>query len=92
MCQRVWTALVEVKTADNALGAGQLDSYLDIARENAFDALLTISNEIPAIPGTHPTAVDKRKLRKVAIHHLSWTQVLTEAVMQKVYRGVADPD
>jgi hypothetical protein len=92
VCQRVWTALVEVKTADNALGAGQLDSYLDIARENAFDALLTISNEIPAIPGTHPTAVDKRKLRKVAIHHLSWTQVLTEAVMQKVYRGVADPD
>ena len=42
--------------------------------------------------GTHPTAVDKRKLKKVALHHLSWTQVLTEAVVQKVHRGVADPD
>jgi hypothetical protein len=42
--------------------------------------------------GTHPTPVDKRKLRRVALHHLSWTQVLTEAVMQKTHRGVADPD
>lgn len=42
--------------------------------------------------GTHPTAVDKRKLKKVALHHFSWTQLLTEATMQKVHRGVADPD
>ena len=42
--------------------------------------------------GQHPTKVDKRKLRKVALHHLSWTQVLAEAVMQKEFRGVADPD
>lgn len=54
-----------------------------MAREEGFNALLTVSNEIPAIAGTHPTGVDKRKLRKVAIYHLSWTQVLTEAVMQR---------
>lgn len=89
---RSWTCLVEVKTASNQLEAGQLESYLEVARTEGFDALLTISNEIPAMAGTHPTSVDKRKLRKVAIHHLSWTQVLTEAVMQKVHRGVADPD
>jgi len=89
---RTWVCLVEVKTGSNELEATQLESYLDVAREQGFDALLTISNEIPAIAGTHPTAVDKRKLRKVAMHHLSWTQVLTEAVMQKVHRGVADPD
>lgn len=28
----------------------------------------------------------------MALHHMSWTEVLTEAVMQKVHRGVADPD
>lgn len=89
---RSWVCLVEVKTGSNELDAAQLDTYLDVARAEGFDALLTISNQIPAIAGTHPTSVDKRKLRKVAIHHLSWTQVLTEAVMQKVYRGVADPD
>ncbi len=42
--------------------------------------------------GQHPTTVDKRRLRKVALHHLSWTKVLSEAVMQKEFRGVADPD
>ncbi|HEU0129587.1 MAG TPA: hypothetical protein VFQ85_01170 [Mycobacteriales bacterium] len=89
---RVWTALVEVKTGTNELDPAQLEAYLDIAREQGFDALLTISNQIPAMAGTHPTPVDRRKLKKVALHHLSWTQVLTEAVVQKVHRGVADPD
>ncbi|MFW5473052.1 hypothetical protein ACOCJ5_07075 [Knoellia sp. CPCC 206450] len=87
-----WTALVEVKTGSNDLATEQLENYLDVAREQGFDALLTISNEIPAIAGQHPTKVDKRKLRKVDIHHLSWSQVLAEAVMQKEFRGVADPD
>ncbi len=89
---RTWTALVEVKTGTNVLVADQLESYLDVAREQGFDALITISNEIPPIPGVHPTKVDKRKLRKVALHHLSWTRVLHEAVIQKEVRGVADPD
>lgn len=89
---KTWTALVEVKTSTNELAATQLEAYLDIAREQGFDALLTIGNQIPAMAGAHPTQVDKRKLRRVALHHLSWTQVLTEAVVQKVHRGVADPD
>jgi len=90
--KRTWTALVEVKTSTNALNAAQLEAYLDIARHEGFDALLTISNEIAASSTEHPTAIDKRRLRKVALHHLSWTQVLTEAVLQKVHRGVADQD
>lgn len=89
---RTWTALVEVKTGSNELATEQLENYLDVAREQGFDALLTISNEIPAIAGQHPTKVDKRKLRKVELHHLSWSQVLAEAVMQKEFRGIADPD
>lgn len=90
--QRSWTALVEVKTGTNELAPEQLENYLDIARENGFDALITISNEIPPSAGQHPTKVDKRKLRKVAMHHLSWSQILAEAVVQKEHRGVADPD
>jgi hypothetical protein len=87
-----WTALVEVKTGPNELQSEQLENYLDIAREQGFDAVITISNEIPALNGQHPTKVDKRKLRKVALHHISWSQVLADAVMQKEFRGVADPD
>ncbi len=89
---KCWTALVEVKTGPNVLAAEQLENYLDIARENGFDAVITISNEIPAVAGQHPTKVDKRKLRKVELHHISWSQVLAEAVMQKEFRGVADPE
>ncbi len=90
--QKSWTALVEVKTGENVLMAEQLENYLDIARDEGYEAVLTISNEIPPVAGQHPTAVDKRKLRKVALHHLSWTKILSEAVLQKEFRGVADPD
>lgn len=87
-----WTALVEVKTGPNQLATEQLENYLDIAREQGYDAVITISNEIPAVAGQHPTKVDKRKLKKVALHHVSWSQVLAEAVLQKEFRGVADPE
>lgn len=87
-----WTALVEVKTGANMLATEQLENYLDVAREHGYDALITISNEIPPSLGMHPTPVDKRKLRKVALHHWSWTEVLTHAVMQKEFKGVADPE
>lgn len=90
--QKSWTALVEVKTGQNELEASQLEAYLDVARAQGFQAVLTISNEIPATPTEHPTKVDKRKLRKVDLHHLSWSHVLTEAVIQKEHRGIADPD
>ena len=87
-----WTALVEVKTGPNQLQTQQLENYLDIAREQGYNAVITISNEIPAVAGQHPTKVDKRKLKKVNLHHFSWAHVLAEAVMQKEFRGVADPD
>lgn len=90
--QKVWTALVEVKTGKNGLATEQLEAYLDVAKEQGFDALLTISNEIPPTPTQHPTRVDKRKLRKVAMHHWSWSLLLSTAVVQKEHRGVSDPE
>lgn len=89
---RSWTALIEVKTANNDLKTEQIEAYLDVAREQGFDAVLTISNQIPPAPGVHPTVVDKRKIKKVALHHLPWIEVLSEAFKQKEHRGVADPD
>ncbi|MFK5584436.1 hypothetical protein [Serinicoccus sp. LYQ131] len=87
-----WTALVEVKTGKNSLTAEQIEKYLDICRAEGFDALITISNEIPVAWGEHPTKVDKRKLKRVDLHHWSWTFVLSTAVMQKEHRGVSDPE
>lgn len=90
--QRRWTALVEVKTGKNALDAAQLENYLDVAKAEGFDALITISNEIPAVAGQHPTQLDRRKLKKVDLHHWSWTYILSTAVVQKEHRGVTDPE
>lgn len=89
---KTWVALVEVKTGKNLLATDQLEAYLDVAREQGYDALITLSNEIPPTADQHPTNVDKRKLRKVAMYHLSWADVLSTAVLQKEHRGVSDPD
>ena len=90
--KRSWTALVEVKTGDNELQTQQLENYLDVAKANGFDALITISNQIAPATGVHPTRVDRRKLNKVALHHWSWSEVLTQAVLQQRFKGVSDPD
>lgn len=84
---KTWSALVEVKTGTNSLVPNQLEDYLDVAQAKGFDALITISNEIPPAAGQHPAVVDRRKLRKVAIHYFSWSQILAEAAMQKEHRG-----
>ncbi|GAA4993013.1 TerD family protein [Kineococcus glutinatus] len=88
---KVWTALLEVKTSDGQLRKDQVENYLDVARDQGFDAVITLSNEISPGAGEHPVAVDKRKLRKVALFHLSWAEVLHEAQMTLTHRGVSDP-
>ena len=90
--KQTWTALVEVKTGRNDLQAAQLTDYIDVARERGFDVVLTISNQLATAPGEHPTTIDKKKLKKVSLRHLSWSQIHTEAVIERVNRAVADPD
>lgn len=89
---RTWTCLVEVKTGSAELEREQVETYLDVARENGFDCVLTVSNQIAPAQDVHPVEVDKRKLKKVGLRHLSWAEVLTIAVQQRVHRGVSDPD
>jgi hypothetical protein len=89
---KTWVALVEVKTGSSGLTTEQVENYLDVAREHDFDAVITISNELETAPGVHPLPVDKRKLKKVNLFHLSWSQIHTEAVIERVNRSVSDPD
>ena len=91
--QDPWVALVEVKTGTDILEADQLNEYWDIARAERYDAVISISNEIAPSPGVHPVeGLRVRANSRVAVHHLSWTMILTEAVKQKVHRGVEDPE
>lgn len=88
-----WTCLVEVKTGSANLKVDQVSRYLDIARDNGFDAVLTISNEITSVSLTDsPVSVDRRKLRRVALYHVSWLRIVTAAIVQHRFRGVSDPD
>lgn len=89
---KTWWALVECKIADQALMADQMEGYLDLARSLGIDAVLSISNHYTTRSSDYPIALDKKKLKKVSIHHWSWVRVLTEAEVQKQYRGVKDPD
>ena len=83
---------MEVKTGAAELQRAQVECYLDVAREQGFDGVLTVSNQIAPAPGMHPVEVDRRKAKRVALHHLSWAEVLTIAMQQRIHRGVADPD
>ncbi len=89
---RTWTALIEVKTGSMELKREQIEAYLDVAREQGLDVVLTISNQMAPAPGVHPISVDRRKLRRVSLFHLSWAEVLSVAITQRVHRGVSDPD
>ena len=90
--QTTWTALVEVKTSNAELKPEQVNAYLERARENHFDVVLTISNQITSSPAECPVDVAKSKLKTVKLVHLSWWRILTEAIVQHRHRGVSDPD
>jgi hypothetical protein len=90
--QKSWTCLVEVKTGKAPLKDEQVGCYLDVARENGYDGVLTISNQITASSIESPVIVDKRKLGKRHLWHFSWWRIITEAIVQSRYRGISDPD
>ncbi len=70
-----------------------LRNYWALARDQKFDHVITISNELSPVPGQHPT--DGLKVRSnspVQVTHYSWTAILTSAIKIKQHRGVADPE
>ncbi len=87
-----WTLLVEVKTGSAELGREQVEAYLDVAKEQGFDGLLTISNQIVSGTGEHPVRVSKIKTKKAQLSHLSWSRILSQALMIKEHQGVRDLD
>jgi hypothetical protein len=89
--QKAWTALVEVKTGREVLKTAQLESYLELARAQKFDALLTISNQLVTTPGEHPVQIPRSKTLSVDLHHLSWSQIRTEALLAQANKSVGYP-
>lgn len=89
---REWKALVEVKTGGNTLELKQVEDYLDVAKDEGFDAVITISNQMNTAVDSHPLPVSKSKTKRVELHHYSWVAITTTALIQHEFRGVSDPD
>jgi len=88
-----WTALVEFKTGTAKLNADQINDYWDVARDQKFNHVITISNELSPVPGQHPTEKLRVQSRSpVQVTHYSWTAILTSAIKIKQHRGVEDPE
>lgn len=77
--KQVWSALIESKIAKAELDAEQIERYLDLARAQSIDAVITISNQYSHIPTHHPVKVNGQKTRSVGLYHWSWKRLLTEA-------------
>ncbi|GEM_PF-193911 len=88
---RLWTGLLEVKTGAGKHTREQLESYLDIAKRNKYDVVISLSNDLPSGAGELPVEVDKRKLTKVALRHLSWAEVIHEARMTLSHGRIDNP-
>ena len=76
-----WSALVEAKVGNSELDATQLENYLDLAKANGIDALLTISNQFAPVPSHHPVPLPSSALKKAALSHWSWMYVMTQATL-----------
>ena len=87
-----WSALLEAKIATNPLEPEQINGYLDLARELDFKAVLSVSNQYVTSSTEYPIEIDRRKVRRTKLHHWSWIDLLTQATVQKEYRGISDPD
>lgn len=77
--RRSWSALIEAKIGRNELTAEQISKYLQIAKDNDIDAVITISNQFVARPEHSPIRISKNSLKSVNLYHWSWMFILTQA-------------
>ena len=90
--KRKWIALIEAKIGSAQLEKEQIERYLQLARDNELDAVITISNEFATRPTHHPLTISKVLTRRVELFHLSWTSIFTDAVILHENSAISDPD
>jgi hypothetical protein len=85
-----WTAFVEAKVGKNYVDASQLESYLKLARELEFNAVISISNQFTSKPSLHPVSVNGHLLRKLGLFHWSWVSLRSKAILMAHDEGIED--
>lgn len=76
---RTWNCLIEAKIGNAELTTEQVEAYLQLARDNNVQAVLTISNQFAALPTHSPVKVSKILTRNVELFHWSWIHLKTVA-------------
>ncbi len=85
---KVWRALVEVKTGRSELTGDQVGTYVKLAKTKSMDAVITISGDLMASPDLHPFVVDARHSKNIVLKHLSWEEILAEAMIVHEHVGI----
>lgn len=76
-----WKALIEAKIGPSRIEPDQIARYVQLARDNGIDAVISISNELTAIPEQTPYDFSTRSNGSVALYHLSWMRLVTQATL-----------
>jgi hypothetical protein len=87
-----WSALIEAKIGTSELYPEQVEAYLELAKQNGIDAIITISNQFTSLPAQHPLPLSSNAKRKADVFHWSWMYVVTEATLLLNNEEIADSD
>lgn len=79
--KRIWRTIVESKIGRETLNAEQIQAYIQIAKSNSINSIITISNQFASLPTHHPVKID-RLPKGISIYHWSWAHVLTTAIIK----------
>ena len=91
--KREWKALVETKVGNAKLDEKQLSAYVNLARENNIDAVITISNQFTWKPDHHPVNLSAGiKRTKIQVYHWSWWYIVTQAYLLISNTDIEDED
>ena len=75
-----WSALIEAKIGKAKIDTDQVQRYIQLARDNGTDSVITISNEFVSRPTHSPVSIPKNALRRVNLYHWSWKFIITGAI------------
>lgn len=78
---KTWSALVEAKVGNSDLTTEQIDGYVELAKLNGIDAVVTLSNQFAPLPSHHPVQGTSAVRKRIALSHWSWMYVVTEATL-----------
>ncbi len=89
---KTWSALIESKIGNATHSDEQIENYLNLAKEQKIDAVITISNQYTASPSIHPSYVKKQKHKSIALLHFSWASINADSILLIENKSVDDKE